>query len=78
MACWVLYSLAVLFLEHTVQNLTCDVFMLLRRYKRLLNFGDTKARRDVWLESFQLRSRPPEVAYGDADTDDDEPDKLTY
>lgn len=49
-----------------------------RLYKRLLNFGDTKARRDVWLESFQLRSRPPEVAYGDADLDDDEPDKLTY
>jgi hypothetical protein len=46
----------------------------LRRYKRLLNFGDSKARHEVWLESFQLRSRPPE----DAEDVDDEPDQLTF
>lgn len=51
---------------------------MLRRYKRLLNFGDYKARDEVWLESFQLRTRPQKVVHDDADEGDDEPDKLTY
>ncbi len=47
------------------------------RYKRLLNFSDSKARQEVWQESFALRVQPPRIdaeEYGD----EHEPDDLEY
>jgi hypothetical protein len=70
--CWPFVS------QCMVLSVKVDVLLMLRRYKRLLNFGDYKARDEVWLESFQLRTRPQKVVHDDADEGDDEPDKLTY
>lgn len=47
------------------------------RYKRLLNFSDSKARQEVWQESFALRVQPQRIdaeEYGD----EHEPDDLEY
>jgi hypothetical protein len=47
------------------------------RYERLLKFSDSKARQEVWQESFALRAQPQRIDAED-NGDEHEPDELEY